>query len=188
MGEISFSTFLVLVLLGVAAFKVLQVIIKWVKYWPVWNRAGKSSGEQRVESPVKVCKYCQSTIDKKAKICPFCRKRQPVSPGAALFWGLLCFASLIVIFSNAAENREAKMAANQVTQENYDSLESGMTYDEVCEVFGKKGRGHYSVSASLGDISSTLDYYYWYAPDGSFALICFDEAGEMVMGSSVNLK
>lgn len=45
---------------------------------------------------MKKCKYCQTEIDPKAKICPNCRKKQGV-PGCVIF--LLIFIGIIIFFS-----------------------------------------------------------------------------------------
>ena len=53
------------------------------------------------EKKTKVCKYCKSEIDAKAKICPNCRKKQ----GGKLKWIIIAivvinfFLSFIFIFT-----------------------------------------------------------------------------------------
>lgn len=45
------------------------------------------------EEEMKICKYCQSEIPKKAKVCPNCRKKQ----GGKLKWILIVIVVLIII-------------------------------------------------------------------------------------------
>ncbi len=49
---------------------------------------------------MKKCKYCQSEIDKKAKICPNCKKKQ----SHKLKWILLCLFILIIIIALSSGN------------------------------------------------------------------------------------
>lgn len=50
---------------------------------------------------MKQCKYCKSEIDKKAKICPTCRKKQNKIPGwLKIILGLLLFIIIISAFSS----------------------------------------------------------------------------------------
>lgn len=48
------------------------------------------------EKLIKKCKYCQTEIDRKAKICPNCRKKQGI-PKWVIFLGIIL---IIIILSN----------------------------------------------------------------------------------------
>ena len=47
---------------------------------------------------MKKCKYCQSEIDAKAKICPNCRKKQGSKIGKCIFWGLIALFIISIAF------------------------------------------------------------------------------------------
>lgn len=51
---------------------------------------------------MKKCKYCQSEIDKKAKICPHCRKKQNnlIQIFISILAIFIVFLIIIIIFSN----------------------------------------------------------------------------------------
>lgn len=52
------------------------------------------------EEEMKICKYCQSEIPKKAKVCPNCRKKQ----GGKLKWILIAIVVLMIIGATAGGN------------------------------------------------------------------------------------
>lgn len=64
--------------------------------------------EIKGKSSTKVCKYCQSEISKKAKICPNCRKKQGGGCGTALFLGLLAFIFVPFIIGSSVEDEPTK--------------------------------------------------------------------------------
>lgn len=75
---------------------------------------------------VKQCKYCKQTIDKKASVCPYCRKKQS-SPGCliavlAFFFVVIIFPS-IVGYSNRG-NRSSNSTSSEIslTPDAYKSL------------------------------------------------------------------
>ncbi len=58
---------------------------------------------------MKMCKYCRSEIDKKAKVCPNCKKKQP---GIAK-WIILGIVAIFIIASIAGSNEENKKEKNR---------------------------------------------------------------------------
>lgn len=49
-----------------------------------------------MDASQKKCSYCAMEIPKEAKICPFCRKKMPVSGKAALI--IIALASIIIVW------------------------------------------------------------------------------------------
>ena len=55
---------------------------------------------------MKKCRYCQSEIDKKAKICPNCRKKQ-ISPVRKIIGAILIVVGICLIISQCANIGES---------------------------------------------------------------------------------
>ena len=140
---------------------------------------------------VKQCKYCYSEINKKAQVCPYCRKRQPVGFFKSVGYVMVFIVVVVFLLPNALEkkqdNMNKAMEASPVNYENYCKVQSGMTYDQVCDLFGKEGKFGYSMTAGTGFGDYTYDYYYWYAPDGSYCLISFID-NEVIIATQVGLE
>lgn len=103
------------------------------------------------QGATKKCKYCQSDIPKKAKVCPVCRKKQK----KGIFkWIVIVILALIIIGAVAGggdKKEETTQTATSttttssaeskqgLTEEKYNSIDSGMTYDEVVALIGEDG-------------------------------------------------
>lgn len=114
---------------------------------------------------MKKCKYCKSEIDDKARICPVCKKKQKHTGLGILFLiiGLVLFT--VVIFSDStpapsSSVKEIIEEANPVNMENFKKIETGMTYEEVCAIFGSEGELLSSVD--IGGDAFKTEMYYWY--------------------------
>lgn len=70
-----------------------------------------------MSNETKVCKYCQTEIPKKAKICPDCRKKQ----GGALKWVIIAFVVICIIGAAAGRKEDEP---TKVGDANPDSIES----------------------------------------------------------------
>jgi len=113
----------------------------------------------------KKCKYCQSEIDKKAKICPNCKKKQN-SALPKLVFVLVCIAIILYAFVNTGNDDSKKSAnnnqeqlANQSTEgESKSTKEEEITSlsDEQSEIIGEGDIGKYYVI--IKDIEITEDY------------------------------
>lgn len=121
---------------------------------------------------MKKCKYCQSEIDKKAKICPNCRKKQGsgVLKGICIFFGIFLIVVGCSSILSDNSNLDSNNFNNNSTEENgcyatinlFNSIQTGMTYDEVKNLIGCDGT--LSTESSYGD--SNMKIYYWYAKNG----------------------
>ncbi len=60
---------------------------------------------------MKKCKYCQSEIDSKAKICPNCKKKQGV-PGCLIAIIVFIVLIIIVALSYSGSNSESEKTSN----------------------------------------------------------------------------
>lgn len=106
----------------------------------------------------KLCKFCKSEIDKGAKICPHCQKRQ----GSNLaILPVLILLFLVIVITVVAVSSEGDSTADSnpetITMEEFEKIEPGMTYDEVVAIVG--GEGELSTTATVGDITTSI--YIW---------------------------
>ncbi len=94
---------------------------------------------------MKKCKYCQSGIDKKAKVCPVC-KRSLKGHGC-----LAAIIAVIVVIGGGVVGTTAIMDTAQkelsgvsneseyITLDEFNQIQSGMTYEQVVEIVGSEG-------------------------------------------------
>lgn len=123
---------------------------------------------------MKKCKYCQTEIDEKAKICPNCKKKQHKFPvWLRILIGIIIVIIGIALLSNDIDNNDNSDKndnSNYVTLEKFNQIENGMTYDEVKQIIGSDGT--LSTEAGSGEYNTKI--YYWYGEDNiSNATISF---------------
>lgn len=100
---------------------------------------------------MKKCKYCQSEIDKKAKVCPNCRKSQK-SVLSKILGVIIIFIGLIaIVVSISGESSSEDKFSYEVTKEYTDSI--GTHYIE-------------------GTVTNKLDYDYSYV---EIDFVCYDK-------------
>lgn len=125
----------------------------------------------------KKCKHCQSEIDKKAKVCPVCKRAQKKV-------GCLTFIVAFVIVIGAGgviaslQNKSVQKSVSGVSGESeyitldeYNAIENGMSYDEVVEIIGSEGTS--TSEASSGDYSIKIITWYGNGMAGSNANVTF---------------
>ena len=104
------------------------------------NQQWSTQQPMQPQGPMKTCKYCRQIIDKKAKVCPCCRKKQ----GSGL---LSAFAFVIVVlflllfsgacskiferYNQAEKNAEIKHEAQQYSESDYKAKCKNVTYEEI---------------------------------------------------------
>lgn len=125
----------------------------------------------------KKCKYCQSEIDKKAKICPNCRKKQNHTVRNIIlgFIGFIFVCALILSNGDTAQvstdndTNKTENSGSNVQQEKLSVIEHSTTKDDYCTyIVGTiknntdKNYSYVQVEINLYDadgnlINSTLD-------------------------------
>lgn len=112
---------------------------------------------------MKECKYCKSEIDKKAKICPHCRKKQTNSfiKGLSIFIGIILIICGISAITGGNSNTTDEESC-YITLEKFNQIENEMTYDEVSNIIGCDG----TLSTESGSGDYSIKIYYWYAKNG----------------------
>lgn len=141
---------------------------------------------------MKQCKYCKMWIDEEATICPHCRKRQPMSAGKAILWTIFTIILVLIWYGNYSTEYEKNLETNTVTMENFDRIKTGMSYEEVCDIFGKEGTSAsaFTVTVGIGDtsIANAIEYKKWSTKyiNGS-VIVAFDE-GKVLTKIANNLE
>lgn len=104
------------------------------------------------------------TIPKKAKVCPVCKMKQK-NPIITIIGILLLVFGLIEIISGAeiTPSEESNENPPYITMDEFNAIQTGMSYEEVIEIIGSDGTA--SSEVSLGDITTKI--YIWYGKDGA---------------------
>ena len=115
---------------------------------------------------MKKCKYCQSEIDDKAKICPNCRKPQG-SSAVRIIVGVFVGLFIIILLgalSSSVEKTIDEVNGNKcyITLEEFNKIKSGMTYKQVVDIVGCDG----TVVSESTVMGSKMTIYSWYGKDG----------------------
>ena len=143
---------------------------------------------------MKKCKFCQIDIPKKAKVCPNC-KRTVKGPGCltfvAAFIIVLGVASAIIIGTIGQNDFIQKSvsgvsdASEYITMEEYNKIDTGMTYEEVAEIVGSAGE--VTVQSETGNIKIVMVTWYGNGTAGSNANVTFTN-NEVTAKAQVGLK
>lgn len=98
------------------------------------------------EGETKICKHCQSTIPKKAKVCPNCRKKQ----GGKLKWIIIAVIVLAIIgvaMGGNDDKADVKKVSKSTSDSSADatSTKEDTTTEEKSNIF------------NVGDVAETKD-------------------------------
>lgn len=116
---------------------------------------------QAPQGPTKTCKHCKSTIPKGAKVCPYCRKKQS-GKGKTILIVIIVIIVIAAIGSgnnSSSSNDNSSIPASNnntntnvastesfsekevsgLTEEKFNKIETGMSYDEVVAIIGEDG-------------------------------------------------
>lgn len=143
---------------------------------------------------MKKCKFCQTDIPQKAKVCPNC-KRVVKSHGC-----LTVLLAFIIVIGGGAAFVMATIGQNDlvqksvsgvsdkseyITMEEYNKIEPGMTYEEVKEIVGSGGE--VTSQAESGGINITMVTWYGNGVAGSNANVTFTN-NEVTAKAQVGLR
>ena len=111
----------------------------------------------------KKCKYCQTDIPKKAKVCPNCKKNlksHGCLAGVSIFLCVIVVCIFIAALSGSKDEISADLSeatAELITLDEFNTIQNGMSYEEVVEIIGSEGEA--SSTATVGDITTSI--YMW---------------------------
>lgn len=140
---------------------------------------------------MKKCKYCQTDIPKKAKVCPNCKR---TLKGHGILITILVFIVLMgggIAASKSMSDKAQKDASGvsdeseYITKEEFNKIESGMTYEEVVQIIGSSG----SLSSKVDSDVVVIEIYTWYGNGmaGSNANVTFQN-GKVTAKAQIGLK
>ena len=117
-----------------------------------------------MKNTIKKCKFCQADIPKKAKVCPNC-KRTLKSHGCLIsiliFIIIFCGGIAMAINLNNGIQKSVSGVSNSseyITKDEYNQIETGMTYKEVKQIIGSEG----SLTSTVTANDITVEIYTWY--------------------------
>lgn len=99
----------------------------------------------------KTCKYCKSEIDKKAKICPNCRKKQKGGILGKVLIAIIILAIIGVALSGGGDDKSASTEAQKTESVKKDSGEKAVKEEET---EAKKEYEKYDVQELIDDVQS----------------------------------
>lgn len=115
---------------------------------------------------MKKCKYCQTEIDPKAKICPSCRKKQGLPKWLTIIFIII---GIIVIASITGGETEENAKEGNVSNKNEQPVEK-FTYEITNEYADEYGMSYYIE----GNVKNNKDKDYSYV---GIEFVCYDSAG-----------
>ncbi len=139
----------------------------------------------------KKCKYCQTEIDKKAKICPNCKRPQKKA-GCLTF--IIAFiivvgaGGIIASLQNNAIQKNVSGVSNDseyITLDEYNAIKNGMSYEDVVKLIGSEGTS--TSESSVGDITVKIITWYGNGMAGSNANVTFTN-DEVTGKAQIGLK
>ena len=111
----------------------------------------------------KKCKYCQTDIPKKAKVCPKNKKNlksHGCLAGVSIFLCVIVVCIFIAALSGSKDEISEDLSeatAELITLDEFNTIQNGMSYEEVVEIIGSEGEA--SSTATVGDITTSI--YMW---------------------------
>ena len=98
------------------------------------------------QNVTKKCKFCKSEMHAKATVCPVCKRAQKKSHGCLLsiLIFIIIFCGGIALAMNLGDSIQRSASGTKddseyITLDEYNKIETGMTYEEVVEIVGSNG-------------------------------------------------
>ena len=142
----------------------------------------------------KLCKFCRTAIDKKAKVCPTCLRPQKSHGCLITVVAILIFicVAVIIIFGPMQMNKDLQRSVSGVsddsqyiTMSEYNQIKTGMTYEEVINIVGSPGE--VSIQSESGGFNLTMITWYGNGTAGSNANVSFQN-GKVMGKAQVGLR
>ncbi len=135
-----------------------------------------------MKAKTRKCPFCQSEIDKKAKVCPVCKRPQKAHGCLPVIVTLLfIFAVAVFTLSKFIQPADDKY----ITLEEFNQIQSGMTYEEVQDIVGSPGT--ITADSSIAGIRTVIVMWYANPDTGTNANVTFQNDA-VVSKAQVGLK
>lgn len=138
-------------------------------------------------SKLIACKACGAQIAKSAKVCPQCGAKNKPSNLRVFFLTILIFAAVFIFAVATAGNSdsEKEILPELITIEEFNEIETGMTYDEVVKIIGSEGE--LTSQVDIGEYEFRTELYVWYGlTPGANANVTF-QGGKVVAKAQFGL-
>lgn len=162
------------------------------------------------------CKTCGADIAKSAKVCPRCgakQKNHKVIGTILVILGIILFANGISDFDTSSDaknqlsqkdnnsyvssdapmettvdEQEDQQNKSTISKDEFNSISTGMTYDEVVEIIGSEGEVMSAVDLGMGEEFKTI-MYFWEGEGslGANANVTF-QGGKVTAKAQIGLK
>jgi len=134
------------------------------------------------------CKTCGGDVAKSAKTCPHCGAKLKKSAGRIFLGLILIIVGFSFIFSALGDSSTDTDATpiELVTLENFEKIDSSMTYEDVCELFGTEGTMLSEVDIGAPEFATQV--YYWYDSTGIANCNITFQGGYMMAKAQMGLK
>lgn len=137
------------------------------------------------------CKDCGGQISKSAKVCPHCGAKPKKNPWRVaggtilLFIGIFLFALAVTENSDSVEKTTKEMTVANITMNEFNAIETGMSYDDVVNIIGSNGE--LSSQVDIGDSAYKTEIYTWYGiVPGANANVTF-QGGKVIAKAQIGL-
>lgn len=139
----------------------------------------------------KQCKFCKTEIDKKASVCPNCKRAQSNSGclvAFIIFFVVICVGIAIISSTSTTSSDTTTPSKNSefITLDEFNQIQAGMTYEQVVNIIGSNGT--LTSDVSLGNEAYHTQIYMWYGNriTGANANITF-QGGKVVSKAQFGL-
>lgn len=132
---------------------------------------------------MKKCKYCQTEINSKAKICSQCHKKQ-TNPAIRVIGIIIIIIGIIAIVSGMGDTDSSKEDKCYITLAEFNEIKNGMTYEQVKDIVGCDG----TVNSDTEVMGSKMTIYSWYGKDGISNANVNIQNGKLINKTQIGLK
>lgn len=136
-------------------------------------------------SKLVTCKVCGANIAKNAKTCPSCGAPRKKSAARIVFGIIIAVFGFLLLFSAVSSSSGKKEDTRDlVTLENFNKIDSSMSYDDVCALFGKEG----TLDSEVDIAGIVTQIYHWNNKTNLFNCTVTFQNGKMVAKTQIGLK
>lgn len=135
-------------------------------------------------SKLVTCKVCGAQVAKSAKVCPQCGAKRNPSVLRVIIAIILLFIGFFALMSAFSGSSE-EVLPEKITIDEFNAIETGMTYNEVVKIVGSDGE--LTSQVDIGEYEFKTEIYVWYGiVPGANANVTF-QGGKVVAKAQFGL-